>query len=125
MDLFLIISMGVTVIFFIGITIYSSILEPKLTREEREERIRFQGHIKEYKKFMSATGKNTLKDISLEFNENMCEVEQNIRRAIKVNLLDEYYLCNQTGEILPIKSNSLFAKQSITIKENRSIKIKE
>ena len=70
---------------------------------------------------MNATGKNTLKDIAEEFKEDVSLVEKNIRRAIRNNWLKGYYLCNQTGEILPIKKRS----GSISIKESKSIKIKE
>lgn len=94
-------------------------------RKIYEESIAFENHIKEYKNYMKATGKNNLKDISLEFSEDIAIVEKNVRRAIRINLLKGYYLCNQTGEILKINSNSFSSGKSIIIKENKSVKIKE
>jgi len=130
MDLLMILIISGFVILFIVICMYSASQHPaiwnaELFSKEYEESKKFENHIKEYKNFMKATGKNTLKDISLEFGESIYVVEGNVRRAIRINLLRGYYLCNQTGEILPINSNPFLSRRSIIIKENKSIKIKE
>ena len=93
--------------------------------KKTQDSYKLEKDIKEYKKFMNATGKNNIKDIAIEFGEDRIVVEEKIKRAIEINLMRGYYLCKQTKDILPLNQNIFGNRKSITIKENKSIKIRE